>query len=132
MAIILRWVKFTEALNAAGVSTGTGRGFWGGVTSDGDIVVTSWLKDRNEDGTERFIHKPFTNHGGLRRSWDIGALTIGTKVKVILTDPGNSEGTGDKKKGVKWAAVVPGYWRVTKFGEFDGHSTAFIEPVANV
>ena len=132
MADILKWVKFTEALNAAGVSTGNGRGFWGGVAQDGEIVVTSWLTDRNENGTQRRIHKPTTNHGGLRRMWELGALTIGTKVRVILTDPGNSENTGDRKKAVKWAALMPGRWRVVGFGEYDGHPTASIEPIKDV
>ena len=127
MAETLRWVKFTEALNAAGVVTGTGRGFWGGVAEDGDIVATSWLKDHRADGTQRLIHKPYTNHGGLRRMWEIGAITPGTKVKVILTDPGNSEVTGDKKKAVKWAAVTPCYWQVVEIIEHNGHPSAWIE-----
>ena len=109
--------------------TGTGRGFWGGVADDGNIVVTSWLADHTGDGTRRMIWKPVTNHGGLLRMWEMGALTKGTKVKMILTDPGNSETTGDKKKAVKWAALTPGYWQVVDFGEHEGHRIAFIEPV---
>ena len=44
--------KFLEKLHAAGVQTGTARGFWGGVATDGNIVVTSWT-DAN-DGSGRF------------------------------------------------------------------------------
>src|SRR5271163_3445341 len=78
----LKWVKFTEALNAAGVETGNGRGHWGGIARDGEIVVTSWLNDHKDAGTLRRIHKPSTNHGGLRRLWESGDLKPGTKVKV--------------------------------------------------
>ena len=35
-------VKVVDALNAAGVETRTAGGFWGGVTPNGEIVVTSW------------------------------------------------------------------------------------------
>ena len=45
--------KFVDALNAAGVDTPTARGFWGGVTPSGEIVVTSWT-DAN-DGSGRFF-----------------------------------------------------------------------------
>jgi len=126
-----KWVKFTEALNAAGVKTGTGRGFWGGVAQDGAIVVTSWIQPKDVKDGRRRIHRPFTNHGGLRRAWDSGEIAVGTKVRVILTDPGNSETTG--KKAVKAACVLPGYWRIVTFGEYEAntpHLTAWVEPVA--
>jgi hypothetical protein len=122
-----KWVKYTEALNAAGVVTGTGRGFWGGIAQDGTIVVTSWTTD-NDNG-RRLIHKPFTNHGGLRRAWESGDIAIGAQVRVILTDAGRSEFTGNKKKAVVAASVEPGYYKILGFGEFDGHPTASIEPV---
>ncbi len=127
-----KWVKFTEALNAAGVKTGTGRGFWGGIAEDGAIVVTSWIQPKDLKDGRRRIHKPFTNHGGLRRAWDSGEVAVGTKVRVILTDPGNSEKTGDKKKAVKAACVLPGYWKVVEFDEYTddpSHPTAWVEPV---
>lgn len=127
-----KWVKYTEALNAAGVKTGTGRGFWGGIAEDGAIVVTSWIQPDNFKDGRRRIHKPLTNHGGLRRAWDSGEVAVGVKVRVILTDPGNSEKTGDKKKAVKAASVLPGYWRVAAVGfgdDYKGHPTAWVEPV---
>jgi hypothetical protein len=44
--------SFLSTLNAAGVRTGSARGFWGGVTADGEIVVTTWIDA--ERGRDRY------------------------------------------------------------------------------
>jgi len=105
-----------------GVITKTGRGFWGGIAENGDIVVTNWLEDHKD--RRRRINKPFTNHGGLRRAWDGGDIVIGAKVRVILTDRSSS-----LEKTVKAATVLSSYWRVVELGQYAGHHTAWVEPI---
>jgi hypothetical protein len=57
--------RYLDALKAAGVETNSARGFFGGVTADGEIVVTAWIHDNN--GRGRFkIFRPHTNHGRLK------------------------------------------------------------------
>jgi hypothetical protein len=76
--------KFLAALNAAGVVTRTARGFWGGVTTEGEIIVTSWT-DAN-DGTGRFyIWRPNTNHGELKTAWEVGNIRVGPRADAALS-----------------------------------------------
>lgn len=105
--------KFLDALNAAGVHTGTARGFWGGVTAEGEIVVTSWT-DAN-DGTGRFyIWRPKTNHGGLKTEWEVGNIRAGTEVKMILLRQRGNAPIGGEARSVAGAVLMPGKWRVVK------------------
>jgi hypothetical protein len=101
--------KFLDQLKAAGIQTATGRGFWGGVTPNGKIVVTSWTDQRI--GEDRFkIWRPKTNHGGLKTAWEVGNVRVGTEVRVILIRrrgklPGSSIGA---------AALTREKWRVVE------------------
>ena len=79
--------KFTKILNDAGVKTGSGRESLGGVTDDGAIVLTTFIdRGRAADGSWR-VWRPKTDHGGLRSQWEIGAITVGTHVRLILARP---------------------------------------------
>jgi hypothetical protein len=105
--------KFVDALNAAGVETRTARGFWGGVTPKGEIVVTSWT-DAN-DGSGRFtIWRPSTNHGGLRTEWEVGNIRVGTEVRLILLRQRGAAPIGGKARSVAGAALMPGKWRIAE------------------
>lgn len=103
--------KFLDALTAAGVKTGTARGFWGGVAADGEIVVTTWT-DTN-DGMGRFyIWRPKTNHGGLRTEWEVGNIRAGTEVRMILLRQRGSVPIGKPGRSVAGAVLMAGKWRV--------------------
>jgi hypothetical protein len=104
--------KFLAALTAAGVVTRTARGFWGGVTTEGEIIVTSWT-DAN-DGTGRFyIWRPNTNHGELKTAWEVGNIREGTEVRMILLRQRGKAPIGERRS-VMEAALMPGKWRVAK------------------
>ena len=121
--------KFTEKLNEAGVVTGTGRQFWGGVNDKGEIIVTAWIDQMRSDG--RFpIWRPKTNHGGLLDQWRIGNIRNGADVRLILLrQRGNlPEGVGTRQVGM--AALMPGKWRVVEVLAGDGPH-AFIEASPN-
>lgn len=125
----LTFTGFLRSLISAGVETGSARGFWGGISKSGDIVVTSWLPDRAEGRPlRRFIWKPTTNHGGLKSAWESGALSIGAKVKLILV---RSKAKPGEPGQVGGAAVQPGFWQVVEIFERDGHQLAWIEPAAS-
>jgi hypothetical protein len=119
--------KFLDALNAAGVETRTARGFWGGVTDEGEIVVTSWT-DGN-DGTGRFyIWRPNTNHGGLKTAWEVGNIRAGTEVRMILLRQRGNVPLGHEGRSVAGAALMPGKWRVRELIA-DKNWHAVIEPL---
>src|SRR5271155_4514355 len=105
--------KFVDALNAAGVKTGSARGFWGGVTDDGSIVVTSWI-DGNDGSGRFYIWEPPTNHGGLRNQWEVGNIRIGTEVRMILLRQRGNLPIGVPGRSVAGAALMPGKWRVAE------------------
>ncbi len=105
--------KFLDALNAAGVKTGTARGFWGGVTEDGKIVVTSWT-DANDRNGRFLIWRPTTNHGGLKTQWEVGNIRVGTEVRMILLRQRGDVPIGEGKRSVAGAALMPGKWRVVE------------------
>ena len=108
-----RFGKFLDQLQAAGVETKNARGFWGGVTSEGGIVVTSWTD--HHDGNERFlIHRPETNHGGLKTAWEVGNIHVGVEVRMILVRQRGDIAKGQHGRTVKDAALLPGNWRVVE------------------
>jgi hypothetical protein len=120
--------RFIDALNAAGVQTGSARGFWGGVTADDAIVVTSWI-DANDGAGRFFIWRPTTNHGGLRNQWEVGNIRVGTEVRMILLRQRANLPIGVPGRSVAGAALMPGTWRVVEIvTDEDWH--AVIEPVA--
>jgi hypothetical protein len=121
--------KLIDALNAAGVETASARGFWGGVNSSGEIVVTSWI-DAN-DGAGRFrIARPKTNHGGLKAQWEVGNIRNGTEVRLILLRQRGNLPLGGGSRTVGGAVLMPGRWRVvdTSFNEGRQRPEAIIEP----
>jgi len=106
--------KFFDVLTAAGVRTNTARGFWGGVTDDGEIVVTTWT-DANDRNGRFYIWRPKTNHGGLKTAWEIGNIRVGTEVKVILLrQRGNLELGEIGTRAVAGAVLMPGKWKVAE------------------
>jgi hypothetical protein len=110
--------KFFDQLLAAGIQTGTARGFWGGVTSEGEIVVTSWTDDNNRN--ERFfIHRPETNHGGLKTAWDVGNIREGAEVRMILVRQRGSVPLGQGGRQIKDAVLMPQKFRVVEIVEPD-------------
>lgn len=113
------------ALNAAGVKTKTGRGFWGGVAANGTIVVTSWTD--TSDGQGRFrIWRPPTNHGGLKTEWEIGNIREKTKVRLIML---RNRAPNGKRRTVGGAALIPGKWQVVKMLNGGSKGDALIERI---
>jgi len=118
--------RFLDALNAAGVVTRNARGFWGAVTPEGEIVVTSWTD--GHDGTGRFyIWRPETNHGGLKTAWEVGNIRVGTEVRMILLRQRGNAPIGGAARSVAGAALMPGKWRVAELVT-DKSWHAIIEP----
>jgi hypothetical protein len=120
--------KFHAVLNAAGVETASARGFWGGVTKDGEVVVTSWL-DANDKTGRFYIWKPHTNHGGLKTQWEIGNIRVGTDVRMILLRQRGNLPIGQKGRAVAGAVLMPGKWRIVELVS-DRDWQAVIEPTA--
>ncbi len=118
--------KYTDVLKAAGVHTGSARGFWGGVSDKDEIVVTTWID--THDSTDRFyIWRPKTNHGRLRDQWDVGNIRVGTEVRVILLRQRGHLPIGEPGREIAGAALLPGKWKVFEMpGE---RSDALIEPI---
>ncbi|WP_206454462.1 hypothetical protein [Aurantimonas marina] len=120
--------KYHEALISAGVRTATARGFWGGVTEDGQIVATSWI-DAN-DGKGRFsIFRPLTNHGNLKTQWEVGNMQVGTEIRLILLRQRGNKILGEGGRVVKDAVLMPGKWKIveTLYNEERHRPQAFIE-----
>jgi len=105
--------KYLDALNAAGVETRTARGFWGGVASDGTIVVTSWT-DANDGNGRFYLWRPKTNHGGLRTQWEVGNIRTGTEVRLILLEQRGRLPIGEPGRSVACAYQMPAKWRVVE------------------
>jgi hypothetical protein len=123
--------KFLDQLKAAGLQTGSARGFWGGVTPDGQIVVTAWT-DEN-DGKGRFdIWRPRTNHGGLKTAWEVGNIHAGAEVSVILLRQRGNVPSGEFGRSIGAAALMPGKWRVVEMKtDSKGNEGAVVEPMPN-
>jgi hypothetical protein len=116
--------KFLNHLNGAGVETESARGFWGGITPEGEIVVTAWT-DHN-DGNGRFqIWRPQTNHGNLKTAWELGNIRVGAEVKLILIRQRGNVPPGKQGREIAAAALMPEKWKVVKVSG-DGKS-AFVE-----
>jgi hypothetical protein len=126
----LKFGKFLDVLNAAGVKTKSARGHWGGLAEDGVIVVTAWT--HHNDGQDHFfITRPKTNHGGLRTQWEVGAIRPGTEVRlIVLEQKGHPIPFGeDGPREVASAALAPGKWRVVKQASGKGGwPMAVVEP----
>jgi len=58
-----QFVPLLVAFNDAGLKEKTARGLWGGITPNGEIVVTAWSDGRLDGGY--VIQRPTTNRGGL-------------------------------------------------------------------
>jgi hypothetical protein len=119
--------KFLDKLNAAGVKTKSGRGFWGGVAADGKIVVTAWT-DGNDGAGRFYIWRPKTNHGGLRTMWEIGNMRVGTEVSLILLRQRGTVAPGKPGRSVAGAALMPTRWRIVELVTRKNQG-ALIEPV---
>lgn len=118
------FVKYAQALKAAGVETGSPRGFWGGRTKEGDIVVTTWIDEhRKEDDTFQ-IHRPQTRHGGLLDMWDMGRISPNATVRLILLRKRPKKDPKEQNR-VHSAALLPGRWKVI---EVEG-AHAFVKPI---
>jgi hypothetical protein len=111
--VLPRFGKFLEKLNSAGVHTRTARGFWGGVTPDGEVVVTSWT-DANDGAGRFYIWRPKTNHGGLRTAWEVGNVRVGTEVRLILLRQRGNLEIGRPGRSVAEATLLPEKWRVVE------------------
>lgn len=115
MGVLLRipsFGKYLSALNAAGIKTRTARGFFGGVTEDGQIVVTSWVDSHDGDHCF-FIWRPNTNHGKLKTAWDVGNIRIGTEVRLILLRQRGNSLIGSPRS-VSEAVLMPDRWCVVE------------------
>jgi hypothetical protein len=102
--------KYLDQLKAAGIETKSARGFWGGVTPDGETVVTAWTDQNDGKGRFKFTRPP-TNHGGLKTAWEVGNIHVGAEVRVIFL---RQRGNVRHKRTVAAAALIPGKWRVVK------------------
>lgn len=108
-------MSLLEALNEAGVATNTARGFWGGVASDGSIVVTAWRDIRSPDGGYP-VWKPRDNKAGLKAAWDEGRIVVGTKVKVIILKAKQELPIGEQRS-VATGKFMSGEWEIVRLVE---------------
>jgi hypothetical protein len=119
--------KFLDALNAAGVKTRNARGFWGGVTEDGEIVVTAWTDESPGDGQYR-IWKPKTNHGGLKQAWDSENVRSGADVRLIIICQTGDLPSGVPGRKIGGAELMPGKWRIREIKQaVDGGWMGIVE-----
>jgi hypothetical protein len=126
---LLKFDKFTKVLNDAGIITGSGQGFWGGVTADGEIVVTSWI-DGNDGAGRFYIGRPKTNHGGLKDQWDVGNIRVGSEVRMILLrQRGRVPFCNTLRRRVSDAVLTLSKWRVVELVSNNPCWQAVIEPV---
>ncbi len=121
--------KYHAVLNAAGVDTASARGFWGGVTPTGQIVVTSWL-DANDGNGRFYIWRPKTNHGGLKSQWEVGNIRVGTEIGLIMLRQRGNLPIGEEGRVVAEAGLMPEKWRVAELIS-DKHWQATVEPITN-
>lgn len=105
--------KFLDQLHSAGVQTKGARGFWGGVTPEGELVVTSWI-DANDGNGRFYISRPETDHGGLKTAWEVGNIHIGAEIRLILVRQRGNLALGIPGRTVKDAALLPMKWHVVK------------------
>jgi hypothetical protein len=115
---------FVDQLNAAGVQTNSARGFWGGVTPEGQVVATAWINSLM--GECRFpIYRPERNQGGYREAWDSGRVHVGALIRLIVVRSMPGQWEKGLPKTVKNAALMPGLWRIVEKASFE---EALVEP----
>jgi hypothetical protein len=103
-----------------GTVTESSRGYWGGLTDNGTIVVTAWTDSRKEGAIAYEIKRPRRNNGGLLASWNAGRLEVGAIVKLIVIEPLDpSIRYGDPGRKVKLAVLKSGRWRITAVSASD-------------
>jgi hypothetical protein len=91
-------------MTSRGTVTESSRGFWGGVTDDGTIVITAWDDSRPRGET-----------------YFDGRIRIGTAVRLIILEPlDRSIAYGKKGRKVKSAKLMPGFWRISEHAPADG------------
>ncbi len=106
---------------ARGTITNSSRGFWGGVTDDGTIVVTAWDDSRPKGESYYEVKRPRRANGGLQAAWDDRRVQTGTAVRLIILEPlDRSIAYGKKGRKVKSAMLMPGFWRISEHAPDDG------------
>lgn len=106
---------------ARGTVTESSRGFWGGVTKDGTIVVTAWDDSRPAGETYYEFKRPRRANGGLQAAWDDGRVRIGVEVRLIIIEPvDRSVPYGARGRKVKSAKLLRGSWRISEHAPDDG------------
>ncbi len=104
-----------------GTVTQSSRGFWGGVTDDGTIVVTTWDDSRPAGESYFEFKRPRRANGGLQAVWDDERVRIGVAVRLIVIEPlDRSVPYGARGRKVKSARLMPGFWRISETAPDDG------------
>jgi hypothetical protein len=104
-----------------GTVTQSSRGFWGGVTDDGTIVVTTWDDSRPAGESYFEFKRPRRANGGLQAAWDDDRVRIGVAVRLIVIEPlDRSVPYGARGRKVKSARLMPGFWRISEKAPDDG------------
>jgi hypothetical protein len=116
---------FLSALNTAGIKTASARGFWGGVTKDDDIVLTTWT-DAGRGGDRFRVWRPRTRHGGLLDMWELGRIEPGATVKLIMLRQRGNTPLDKGPRTVHSAGLMAGRWRIVELIE----GGAIVEPVS--
>jgi hypothetical protein len=115
---------FLTALNKASVETGSARGFWGGVTPDGEIVLTTWT-DAGLGGDSYKVWRPINSHGGLLEAGREGRIKPGVTVKLIMLHQIGTVQLDQGTRKIRSAGLMPGIWKITRLIE----GGAVVEPV---
>lgn len=118
---------YLQILQELGVRTSRGtitessRGFWGGVTDDGTIVVTAWDDSRPNGENYYEFKRPRRTNGGLQAAWDDGRVRVGSDVRLIILEPlDRSIAYGKKGRKVKSAKLMQGAWYISEHAPDDG------------
>jgi hypothetical protein len=108
---ILRKLK---VMTSRGTVTESSRGFWGGVTEEGMIVITAWSDSRKDSETHYEFKRPRRTNGGLQAAWDDGRIRIGEAVRLIVIEPMDPKiPYGDRGRKVKSAELKEEFWRIS-------------------
>ncbi|CAN1521540.1 hypothetical protein MCEMSEM23_01102 [Rhabdaerophilaceae bacterium] len=104
-----------------GTVTESARGFWGGMTGDGTLVVTAWDDSGRGDKSYYEFKRPRRTNGGLQAAWDDGRVSIGAEVKLIIIKPSDpAVPYGARGRKVKSATLMPGKWLISEHAPDDG------------
>ena len=122
--------NLTDCLRAAGVLCTNPRGWWGGVTTDGIPVVTTWL-DAAVAPDQFWIWQPLNNRGRLLDEWIAGNIRVGTVVRLIILKQDGNEPLHEQRYMARGQArLMPGYWRVRETRHCPkGKPAAIVEPL---